>query len=301
MNGLKIGHFMDKINGTGLTVFLLEDGAVGAYMLCGSGPASRELAVLDPEVSVPNLQALMFTGGSAFGLNASQGVMDYLTERNIGHPTIAGVVPIVPAAAIFDLAYKKSVIPTPLQAYEACKIASENNVETGSIGAGSGAMVGKLIPNAKRMKGGLGYAKMQLPNDIEVMAYVVVNSIGDIRDSQGNFVAGARDDQGNFANCEAFLLAGNTEKNLFSQSHSTLAVVFTNAKFSKAELKRIAKAAIAGIARAVFPVFTRYDGDILFCVSVGEKIASELTIGTIAAEVVRLAILDAVKDSEIIS
>lgn len=297
MDGLKVGHVSDEKNGTGVSVFLFERGATGAYWICGSAPATHELAVLDPDNSVPKLYGLVFAGGSAYGLHAAQGVMTYLTERGIGHSTSHGVVPIVPAAAIYDLTYKNSMPPSAEQAYQAAQNAAENNNKSGRIGAGTGATVGKIIPGKHAMTGGLGRAEMGLPNGIKVIAYAVVNCIGDVRNIKGEIVAGACDNNGEFSNCEQYLLSGEAEQDLFSYSNSTLVAVFTNAKFAKDELKRIGKMAIAGIARAVSPVFTRFDGDVLFCVSVGEETASELTMGTLAAEAVRLAILDAVKNS----
>lgn len=297
MNGFKVGHFTDTTNGTGISVFLFEQSAVGAYWICGSAPASHELAVLDPDNSVPKLYGLVFSGGSAFGLYAAQGVMTYLSERGIGHPTSHGVVPIVPAAAIYDLAYKNPIPPSAADAYQAALDATEDNRETGRIGAGTGATVGKIIPGTHAMTGGLGRAELSLANGVQVIAYAVSNCIGDVRDGNGAIVAGARDASGNFANCERYLLSGQAEHDLFGHANSTLVVIVTNAKFSKSELKRIGKMAIAGMARAVSPIFTRFDGDVLFCISVGDHMASELTVGTLAAEAARLAILNSVKDS----
>lgn len=300
MHGLKIGHSTNNENGTGLSVFLFERGAVGSYWISGSAPASHELVVMDPDNSVPHIYGLVLTGGSAYGLYAAQGVMEYLTEKNLGHPTLKGPIPIVPAAAIYDFSYKNPMPPTADEAYQACVNAKEDHTEYGRIGAGTGATVGKLIPEARHMTGGLGRAEIKLDNGIEVVAYAVVNCVGDVRNAANEIVAGAVDQQGQFADCEAYLLSGQGEKDLFTYSNTTLVAVFTNVKFSKAELKRIAKMATAGMARAITPIFTRFDGDILFCVSVGEYLASELTIGTMAAAAVRSAILNAVKDTEIL-
>lgn len=297
MKGLKIGHATNEEYGTGLSVFLFEESAVGAYWICGSAPATHELVVLDSDNSVPKLNGLVLAGGSAYGLYAAKGMMRYLTERGIGHPTPHGVVPIVPAAAIYDLAYKQAMPPSEEEAYQACLTASENNTQSGRIGAGTGATIGKLIPTAKAMHGGFGLAQLRLTNGILVNAYAVVNGVGDVRDAASRIVAGACDEHGHFANCEKYLLSGQGEKDLFAHGNTTLVVVVTNAQFSKGELKRIAKMATAGMGRAIAPIFTRFDGDILFCISVGDQLASELTVGTMAAEAVRLAILDAVKES----
>jgi L-aminopeptidase/D-esterase-like protein len=300
MHGLKIGHVSNDDAATGVSVFLFENSAIGAYWICGSAPATHELVVLDPDNSVPKLYGLVLAGGSAYGLYAAEGVMRYLTERHIGHPTPHGVVPIVPAAAIYDLAYGKPIPPSADQAYQASLNASESNTESGRIGAGRGATIGKLIPKTKAMTGGLGRAEIELPNGIVVLAYAVVNCVGDVRNGVNEIVAGACNEQGEFANSEQYLISGQGEADLFAHSNTTLVVIFTNAVFSKGELKRIAKMASAGMGRAIAPIFTNFDGDILFCISVGEQAASELTIGTVAAEVVRLAILNAVKDSEVV-
>lgn len=298
MQGLKIGHYTHDSHGTGVSVFLFEKGAVGGYWISGSAPATHELVVLDPDNSVPRVYGLVFAGGSAFGLYAAEGVMRYLAERNIGHPTLRGVVPIVPACAIYDLARLKPKPPIADEAYEACLSASEENRETGRVGAGCGATIGKLIPQAHPMTGGLGRAELTLENGLTVMAYAVVNCVGDVRDKTNTIIAGAKNAKGEFANCEEYLLSGQGEKDLFSHTNTTLVAIFTNAKFSKGELRRIAKMGTAGMGRAIAPIFTRYDGDILFCISLGKIVASELTVGTMAAEAVRLAILDAVKNAE---
>lgn len=298
MQGLKIGHFTDKNKHTGVSVFLFDKPATGAYLLCGSGPATLELAALEPDMSVSNIHGLLLTGGSAYGIYAAQGVMRYLTEKNMGIPVPHGVVPIVPCASIYDLAYKTSEPPTDKDAYTACLQAVTNNKESGRIGAGTGATIGKLIKDDFIMTGGLGRAELSLPNGVKVLAYVVVNAAGDIRDHLGRIIAGARSNNGEFVDSEAYLLSGKPAYTFLEGGNTTLAAIFTNAKFSKSELKRISKMAIAGMARAISPIFTCYDGDILFSISIGEKEASVLSVGVIAAEAVRCAIIDAVKHSE---
>lgn len=300
MWGVKVGHFSNKQGGTGVSVFLFEHDAVGGYWICGSAPATHELAALDPDNSVPECHGLALTGGSAYGLHSSLGVMRFLVEKGIGHPVPSGVVPIVPASAIYDMAYMSSQFPSSGDAYQACLEAAENNTQSGQIGAGTGATVGKIVPGTNCMQGGIGRAMLKLENGLEVMAYAVVNSVGDVHDD-GAIVAGACDANDMFVNSEAYLLSGQAENELFSNSNTTLVAVFTNAALEKDGAKRIAKMACAGIARAITPVFTKYDGDIAFCFSVGDYDVNELTLGTMAAEAVRLAILDAVKESKIIS
>lgn len=299
MYGLKIGHHTDQARGTGVSVFLFEEAAAGGYWICGSAPATHELAALDPDNSVPHCHGLVLSGGSAYGLHSAAGVMQYLQEKGIGHPVPSGVVPIVPAAAIYDLSYISDHFPSADDAYQACINASENNTQFGRIGAGTGATVGKLIPFAKSMRSGIGRAVLTQKGGLEVIAYVVVNSVGDVRE-HGKMIAGAKDAHGHFADCEKFLLSGEAETDLFANSNTTLAAVFTNAKFNKDECKRIAKMGAAGLARAISPVFTRFDGDIVFCISMGNVAGTELTVGAMAAEAVRLAIINAVKDSEIV-
>lgn len=301
MKSLKIGHVTHSEHGTGLSVFLFNPPAVGAYHICGSSPATRELHTLEPDSNVEEINGLVFTGGSAFGLGAVDGVMHFLNEQGHGkRMPHGGVVPIVPAAAIYDLAIGKSIPPTAEDAYRACQVAEEFNTADGRLGAGTGASVGKIVPNTSRMSGGLGYARTQLENGLIVLAYAVVNAVGDVRNDVGEIIAGARSSADEFADCEKFLLTGGEEVYAV-QSNTTLVAVFTNAKFFKTELKRIAKMATAGIGRAISPAFTRYDGDVVFCVSLGDHLASELTVGTLAAEMTRQAIVNAVKHSVILN
>ncbi len=300
MKSLKIGHYTNLEQGTGLSVFLFDHGVPAVYYLCGSSPATRELHSMDLDANVPAINGLVLTGGSAFGLGAINGVMQFLREKGLGKimPN-GGVVPIVPGAAIYDLAIQSDAFPTAEHAYLACQAATQNNVSQGRIGAGTGASVGKIVPGSSRMTGGLGWAKYQLNNGVIVLAYAVVNAVGDVRDAIGDIIAGAQLSNGEFGDCQQYLLTGGKEPSV-PPSNTTLVAIFTNAKFSKIELRRIAKMAVAGIARAISPVFTRYDGDIIFCVSLGEHEASETVVGTIAIEVVRQAIVNAVSESKIV-
>ncbi len=298
MQYLRIGHHTNEDRCTGVSVFLFDKPAVGAYLLCGSSPASHEINALDPEVRVTHFDGLMFAGGSAYGLNAVSGVMQWLREQGRGWPVPYDPIPIVPSASIYDFSKKGALPPTAEDAYQACLVAKEKNPLSGRIGAGRGATVGKIVPNALRMTGGVGHAEIKLENGVIVAAYAVVNSVGDIRDTTGKIIAGAKFSDGKFADCQRFLLSGHAEEKLF-QGNTTLVAVFTNAKFSKIELKRIAKMAVAGMARAIAPVFTSYDGDLIFCVSLGELNASELTVGVLAAEATQHAIMHAVKNSTV--
>lgn len=298
MQGLKIGHVSDVDKGTGVTVFLFEAGAVGGYWLCGSAPATREIAVLEAANSVPYCQGLVFAGGSAYGLHAAAGAMRYLGERGIGQPVPAGVVPIVPTAALYDMSYQEAAFPSVQQSYEACLAATEDNSERGRLGVGTGATVGKLVPETRSMTGGLGRAVLRIGDGLEVIAYAAVNCAGDVVEN-GKVIAGGVDASGALVSCADYLLGGGQEKTFFTGAHTTLAAIFTNAKLDKSACQRTAKMASAGMARAIEPAFTHYDGDIVFCMSLGAVPVSELTLGTLAAEALRLAILDAVGESEV--
>ncbi len=232
MRGLKIGHFTDLAQGVGASVFLFEAGATGAYWVCGSAPATHELAALDVASSVPYCHGLVFAGGSAYGLHAAAGAMRYLGERGIGHPVPTGVVPVVPAAAIYDLAHKVAVFPAADQIYQACLTASEDNVQSGRIGGGTGATVGKLVPDTQCMTGGIGRAVLSQPDGLQVIAYVVVNAVGDVYD-HGKLLAAACDADGNKVNANEFLLSGRGETDLFAGTNTTLAVILPTRRWAK--------------------------------------------------------------------
>ena len=304
MQSVKIGHTTHLNDGTGLSVFLFSEPARGGYVICGAGPATHELAPLDPDTSVSAVHGLMLAGGSAYGLYAGRGVMQYLMERNIGLSLPHGVVPIVPAACIYDLGYKNVKIPSDEDAYAACIAAKSINDASGAIGAGTGATVGKIVPQTERMSGGIGFAEKQCADGLVVMCYAVVNAIGDVRDEKQRIIAGAKYADGSFADCAAYLESGKPD-NLArhaSRHNTTLVSVFTNAALNKMELKRLSKMALAGMARAISPVFTCYDGDIIFSFSVGNhQNTNLLMIGNLAARLVQQSIIHAVANSEIVT
>ena len=299
MKGLRIGHYTQEDNGTGASVFLFDKPAVGAYCLCGSSPATHELETLDLDTNVTHVDGLALLGGSAFGLASVIGVMRWFQEQERGWPTPHGLVPIVPAAAIYDLAFKKPAPPSAEEVYQACVSARVDNDETGRIGAGTGASIGKVVQNARRMSGGIGHAEMHLANGVSVLAYAVVNAVGDIRNEQGEIIAGAAFEEGNFADCEKHLLACHADPEADAEN-TTLVAIFTDAQFTQVELKRIAKMAVAGMGRAIAPIFTRYDGDLVFSFSLGDKLVPEIIVGTAAAHLVQKAIMNAVKNSVVI-
>ncbi len=296
IHGLKVGH--QTLKNTGLTVFLLDRHASCGWWLCGSAPAMCEVNLLDPEATVDHIDALLFTGGSAFGLGAANGVMQWLNEQDRGYVTRYGGVPIVPAAAIYDLS-KEKAYPTARDGYEACVQASSDNHLQGAIGAGAGATIGKLLESSKPMRGGIGYSLVE-SNGIQVLSYALVNSLGDIVDEQGKIIAGAVTADGTFSHLEQSLRKGLSSHLDKPLQNTTLIALFTNASFDKAELTRLAKTASCGMARAIRPAFTKYDGDALFFVSLHDKPADELFVSALAIQATEQAIRNAVKGSVVL-
>jgi L-aminopeptidase/D-esterase-like protein len=293
MHGLKVGHYTQSLQGTGVSVFLFTHPAVAAYCLCGASPATFDLNVLDLEAHVTHIDALVFLGGSALGLPAVKGVQDWLLQHNRGWPVDGCRIPIVPAVALYDLAIQSTQVPQALHAKAACENATSNNHDRGQIGAGTGASIGKLLATANRARGGLGFAHLRLTDNIEVSVYVAVNCVGDVLNRDGSILAGATLDNGDFLNtAQALQSLGSSEEN--TVLNTTLVAIITTARFSKTELHRIAKMASAGMARAISPIFTRFDGDIIFAVSVGTATASETQIGAIAADLTHQAIINSV-------
>lgn len=297
---LCIGHAPNLTKNSGITVFLPTKRATCSWWLCGSAPASRDVNLLDPAATVDKIDALVFTGGSAYGLDASAGVMRWLQERNRGHKTSHTVVPIVPTAGIYDLGISQLTFPSPDDAYQACENAVENSTLHGRVGAGIGASIGKLLENARHMTGGYGYAQIDTADGLSVLACVVVNAVGDVLDAQGHIVAGAVNENGDFANITKQLIAGQRGKTALENHNTTLAAIFTNAALDKNQLTRVAKMASAGMARAISPVFTSYDGDMVFSVSVGTIKADEIVVGSMAASALHQAILNAVQNAKVI-
>ena len=269
--GLVVGHATDADGATGCTVIR---GAEQAFRcgVCTVGRATgtRELALLAPGQLVDRVDAILLSGGSAYGLDAAAGVMRWMEERGRGFGVGAGVVPIVPAAVIFDLAPlgRFDARPTAAMAYDACEVAAADVVE-GSVGAGTGATVGKAIGPAGAMKGGVGCAATSA-GDLEVRAIAVVNALGDVRDAAGRIVAGARDATGAWIDSAAWLARGVAESTRFETlagRNTTLCVVATNARLDVPALQALARAASAALYRRITPVATPFDGDVVFTTS----------------------------------
>ena len=267
--GVAVGHATDPVGATGCTVVMAASGSLRASAFAfGRATATREFALLDPVASNDRVDAILLTGGSAYGLDAAAGVMRWMEERNRGYAIAYGVVPIVPAAVVFDLAPlgKFASRPTPDMAYAACESATPAGWAEGSVGAGTGCTVGKLYGPIHAMKGGLGVGFAG--GDLAATAVAVVNAVGHVRDRDGTIIAGPRDPRGGIADSEQVGMA----RGLFVDpgANTTIAVVALNRGFSKVDLNRIARASSAALARRIGPSGTSYDGDVVFAVCPSE-------------------------------
>ncbi|HET8839836.1 MAG TPA: P1 family peptidase [Ktedonobacteraceae bacterium] len=291
--GIRVGHETNLEAATGCTVILCDTPAVGGVDVRGGSPATRETELLHPLNMVQEVHAILLAGGSAFGLDAASGVMRYLEENGKGFDMGVAHVPIVPAAAIFDLGLgSASIRPDAESGYRACLQASNQGTPQGNIGAGTGATVGKMAGPAFMMKGGLGSASATVTDGILIAALVVVNAAGDVINPQNQqIVAGARHPQSGF---------------LFSKplGNTTLAVIATNAALRKAEINKVAQMAHNGLAQTLRPAHTMFDGDTVFALALGprEKRADEnsaailtSTLGALAATVLARAVIKAVQ------
>lgn len=304
IEGIRVGHAGDFDAITSCTVILCgAQGALAGVDVRGAAVGEREFETLRPGHLVERIHALVLAGGSAFGLEAATGVMRFLEEQGIGFDTGVARVPIVPAAILFDLGVGDARRrPDAAMGYEAAKRATSDAVEEGSVGAGTGATVGKLFGVKQATKGGLGCATVELAGGVKVSALAVVNAFGDVRDpATGKILAGARvsENSREFADTVAQMKRG-VVRSAFgfpaaAPPSTTLAVVATNAAFDRLALTRIAAMAQNGLARALAPVHTLFDGDVVFALSLGEKPADLNTVGTTAAEAVAAAILRAVQ------
>jgi len=297
--GITVGHHTLTERPTGCTVVLTGPGAVGGVDVRGSAPGTRETDLLNPLNLVDEVHAIVLAGGSAFGLDAASGVMRYLDERKTGFPTTYGVVPIVPAAILFDLGIGDArVRPTADCGYAAARAATDGPVQQGSVGAGAGATVGKLLGMTRAMKGGVGSAAITLPDGLIVAALVAVNAFGDIVDpATGRVVAGVRTVDGRgLADARVLIRTGGPQKNPIGEN-TTIGVVATNARLTKAQATKVAQMAHDGLARAIWPVHSMADGDTLFAVATGRltQSADVNIVGALAADVVAEAVLNAVR------
>ncbi|MGE3236824.1 MAG: P1 family peptidase [Thermoleophilia bacterium] len=299
VGGVRVGHWTDAGAGTGCTVILPPEGTIGAVEVRGGGPATHETELLAPLSAVHGVTALVFSGGSAFGLAAASGVVRWCEERGLGHDTGVARVPIVPAACIYDLGVTgNGRRPGPDEGYAACEAATGGPYALGCVGAGTGATVGKLRARDGWCKGGLGAAARVVHDGATVAALAVVNAWGDVIDEDGSVLAGA------FAPGEGFLGASRrvieeppVHPRLAAPENTTLVCVVTDARLDRAQAGQVARMAHAGMARAVSPVHTPIDGDALFCLATGARAASVFACGVAAAEVTAAAIRSAVREA----
>jgi L-aminopeptidase/D-esterase-like protein len=301
--GLKVGHFTHAKRPTGCTVVLAEAGATAGADVRGGAPGTRDIELLRPEMSVRQIHALVLSGGSAFGLAAADGVMRYLEERKIGFPIAGGVVPIVPAAILFDLGVGGATPrPDAESGYSAAKAATGDPVAQGNVGAGAGATVGKIFGRERAMKGGLGSASLKLPGGLVIAALAAVNCIGDVGDpDSGALLAGARSEDGKrLIDTMIELRRGVTVEAATRGENTTLGIVAANVEWTKAEATKVAQMAHDGLARAIRPAHMPMDGDTVFALGTGGKPVAALlaTIGALAADVLAQAVVAAVLHAE---
>ena len=298
IKGIRVGHATDPRRPTGCTVVVVERGAVAGVDVRGSAPGTRETDLLDPVRSVHRVHAVVLSGGSAFGLDTASGVVRYLEERGIGYQTSVALVPIVPAAILFDLALGDPTIrPGPQSGYDACAAAHSGPIREGNVGAGAGATVGKLLGHEFAMKGGLGTASIQA-GELTVAALAAVNAVGDVVDpATGSILAGARAKEGREFADTADILRTNPQLLRLggAAENTTLAVVATNAAFDKSGMTKIAQMAHDGFARCINPVHMPFDGDTIFALSTEALTNASLgQVGALAAEVTARAVVRAV-------
>jgi L-aminopeptidase/D-esterase-like protein len=302
IKGLQVGHYTDKTAATGCTVILCPPtGAVAGYDVRGSAPGTRETDLLRPGNLVQHANAIVLSGGSAFGLDTASGVVRYLEERDIGFHTHVAKVPIVPAAILFDLGLGQSNIrPNADSGYEACLDATEEPVNQGSVGAGTGATIAKILGPNHAIKGGLGSASIQMNNGYIVAALFAVNAIGDvINPKTGETVAGPRnlESQG-FHNTIDILQERTIDLQPSSPTNTTIGVVATDAPLNKEQVTKFSQMANSGMARALRPAHTMADGDLVFGLSVAQDSDENVdltALGALAAHVTEEAIMNATR------
>ncbi|MBI2917975.1 MAG: P1 family peptidase [Chloroflexi bacterium] len=296
--GIEVGHHTDTRAATGCTVVLCPEGAVASAYVAGAAPGTREAELLRPGSLVGRVHGIALSGGSAFGLDVASGVMRHLEERGIGFDTKVAKVPIVPAAIVFDLALgDPRVRPGAEDGYRACQGASAAAVAEGSVGAGTGATVGKALGPERATKGGLGSASATLSDGTRLAALVVANAFGHVVDpDSGHIVAGPRPPEGGFADSVALLQQGKAVLPQWGVN-TTLVVLATDAPLTREQAYWLARMAGAGVAQAVRPALTMLDGDVVFCLALPRRTGPVdlMALGAVAARVVAEAIVRAVR------
>ena len=297
--GIEVGHFTDPRRPTGCTVVLARGSAVAGVDVRGAAPGTRETDLLAPSNTVERVHAVLLSGGSAFGLDAAGGVMRWLDERGIGLEVGPARVPIVPAAVLFDLPLgDHRVRPDAAAGYAACEAASRQAPQEGNVGAGAGAVVGKVFGLQRGMKGGIGSASVTV-DGVTVGAIVACNALGDVLDPDtGQLLAGARSADGrHLADSRRALLRGEAARQVLAGGNTTIGVIATDAVITKPQAARLASVGHDGLARAINPAHTIFDGDTLFALATGESGRSPgmMTLATMAAEACALAVVRAVR------
>jgi L-aminopeptidase/D-esterase-like protein len=305
--GIRVGHAQDEEAITGCTVVLCEKGAVGGFDQRGGAPGTRETDALQTVHLVETVHAVVLAGGSAFGLDSAGGVMRYLEEKKVGLNVGVARVPIVPAAILFDLGIgSPDVRPNADMGYQACLDASSDPPAQGSVGAGTGATVGKILGMGQTMKAGIGTSSLEIGAGVIVGAIVAVNAFGDVVDPSTNqIIAGARSlkkgplkiGEGLFADTLEVMtgLVGRTVLGFATRENTVIGVVATNAALNKEQATKVARMAQNGLVRAIRPANTMLDGDTIFALSAGKKKADVNIVGAFAAQAVAGAILRAVR------
>jgi L-aminopeptidase/D-esterase-like protein len=296
--GFRVGHAHDHEHGiTGCTVVLCPPNTIGGVDQRGGSPGTRETDILRPLHRVEEVHGVFMSGGSAYGLAVGDGVMRFLEEAGIGYQTSGGIVPIVPGAILYDLDVGGRERPTPAMGYKAADNASDAPVMQGSVGAGTGAKIGGMLGPAFATKGGIGSASMLIRDEVRVAALFAVNSVGDILNEDGTIMAGLRQppDGTQFANMlEALRTMPLPEP---SAGNTVIGVIATNAILTKDEVNKVAQMAHDGLARAVNPAHTPYDGDTIFALASGEHPSDASIVGAFAAEVTAQAIRNAIREA----
>ena len=294
-SGIYVGH-AEVGEKSGVTVILAPEGAVGGVDVRGCAPGTRETDLLRAEKAIGVCHAIVFTGGSAFGLAALDGVMRYCREKNIGHQVGAVKIPLVAGAVIFDIAEDLHSVPDAQTGYCAALAAKSLQYDWGQAGAGTGATVGKILGPAHCQRGGIGAATVELGGAF-VTAITVVNALGDIIDYKtGKIVRGVHDGAGNLLGTDNLILSGKLAQLMVRQgANTTLSCVITNVKLSKLEANKLASIAHDGLAKSISPVHTDYDGDTVFALSKGDIPFDFTALCVMAVEAVAQSIVSAVK------
>jgi len=300
--GVEVGHFTDTRRPTGCTVVIMREGAVAGVDVRGAAPGTRETDLLAPTHLIERVHGVVLAGGSAWGLDAASGVMRWLEEQGVGFPVGPVRLPIVPGAVLFDLMLgDASVRPDAAAGYRACELASAKPPAQGNVGAGTGAVVGKIFGIERAMKGGIGSASVTVEG-ITVGALVACNAVGDVIDPDtAQVVAGARSRNGkSLLDSRRALLRGEAPKPLLAGTNTTIGVIATDAVITKVQASRLATMAHDGLARCINPVHTMSDGDTLFALGTGRAAGAlgMMTLGTMAAEATAMAVLRAVRAAQ---